>query len=72
MFVVPCKFMVVKRNSTFKLAINNFEFCSIICLTNLKIFLMAKPLVVICSNIGPKSFAELCKGILIADNIKFL
>ena len=51
--------MLVKRDSTSKLAMNNPEFCSITSLANSKLFFMMNLLVVICSKIGTKCLAIL-------------
>ena len=51
--------MLVKRDSTSKLAMNNPESCSITSLANSKLFLMVNLLVVIGSKIGTKYLAIL-------------
>ena len=51
--------MLVKRDSTFKLAMNNWESCSITSLTNSKLFLMVNLLFAIGSKIGTKYLAIL-------------
>ena len=51
--------MLVKRDSTSKLDMNNPEYCSITSLANSKLFLMVNLLVVIGSKIGTKCLAIL-------------
>ena len=51
--------MLVKRDSTSKLAMNNPESCSITSLANSKLFLMVNWLVVIGSKTGTKCLAIL-------------
>ena len=49
--------MLVKRDSTSKLAMNNLQSYSIISLANLKLFLMVNLLVFVRSKIGTKCLA---------------
>ena len=51
--------MLLKRDSTSKLDMNNPESCSIMSLANSKLFLMVDSLVVSGSKIGAKFFAIL-------------
>ena len=51
--------MLVKRDSTSKLATNNQKSCSVTSLANSKLFLMVNLLVVIVSEIGTKCLAIL-------------
>ena len=61
--------MLVKRDSTTKLAMNNPESCSITSLTNPKLFLTVSLLVVIGSKIATKCLGILYDGVLIADKM---
>ena len=67
--LVSCKSTLVKRDSTFKLTMNNPESCSITSLANSKLFLIVNLLVVIVSKIGTKCLAILYDGVLIADKM---
>ena len=68
--LASCNGMLVKRDSTFKLTINNPESCSITSLVNSNIFLMVNLLVVIGSKIGTKWFVILKAGVLTADKMR--
>ena len=61
--------MLVKRDYTFKLAMNIPESYSITSLANSKIFLMVNLLVVIGSKIGTKCLAVLKYGVSIAEKM---
>ena len=61
--------MLVKRDSTSKLAMSNPEPCSVTSLANSKLFLMVNLLVVIGSKIGTKYLVILSDGVLIADKM---
>ena len=65
-----CNGMLLKRDSTFKLTMNNPESCSITSLVNSNLFLMVNLLVVIGSKIGTKWFLILKAGVLTADKMR--
>ena len=61
--------MLVKRETTSKLAMKNPESCSITSLANSKLFLIVNLLVTIGSKIGTKCLAILQDGVSIADKM---
>ena len=67
--MVSSRGMLVKRDSTSKLDMNNPESCSITSLANSKIFLKVNLLVVIGSKIGTKCLAILKDQVLMADKM---